>query len=398
MSDVRYWLWLQRALGTGAAFKPILEDFGSVEALYDANIFDLKMSPELNSKRIDKLESVKLDEVNETVEICKKNNWDIIGYDDERYPQRLREIYNPPAVLFVDGKLPRFDLYATIAIVGTRKASTYALQTAKIMSKGISLCGAITVSGGALGVDSAVHKGALEVNKPTVAVLGSGLGSDYLKSNEALRRSIVDGGGALITEYPPFAKANSFHFPERNRIISGLSLGVLVVEAGTSSGSVITANHAREQMRDIYAIPSSILDFNFAGTNNLIDSGATVATSPLRLIEKYADEYETLDLSKLPSLRELAGYKDKPEAYQENQIAFDRIKADRSKRNAITSKALELRGDEKAVYEALSEELKGIEEISEGASLDVRKTLSALTMLEIKGIIESAEGKRFKLK
>lgn len=399
MTDVRYWLWLQLALGAGARFKEIIDDFGSIEALYASNLLEWKMSPALSPQQIEKMQRYTLDDTEEILSACKKYSCKIITYDDKAYPTRLKRIVNPPAVIYVDGNLPDIDSYAVIGIVGTRKASSYALKASYVMAKGISLCNAIVVSGGALGVDTAAHKGALELNKPTVAVLGSGFGTSYLKTNEELRESIKSGGGALISEYPPYTEASKFNFPMRNRIISGLSLGVLVVEAGEKSGSLITAKHAREQRRDVFVIPASIFDYNFLGTNRLIDDGAYIATTPERLIEQYASSYETLDLSKIKTVRELFENESKnANTKKRKQVAFDNIVKDRAQRVSITQKALELNGNEKIVYSALSEEYMLIDEIISKTSLNAKEVLTALTLLEMKGVAQSASGKRFRLK
>jgi len=387
-------------LGEGAKFVEILEDFGSVEKLYESNILEWKMSPALSRRQIEKLTKCTLEDTQIIIDECEKNQWSIITFDDERYPKRLKEIANPPAVLFVDGTLDGFESLAPIAIVGTRKASTYALKAAHIMAKGFALCGGAVVSGGALGVDSAAHKGALEAGGKTYAVLGCGLGARYLDENEELRNRIKTSGGALITEYPPKTSATKFNFPMRNRIISGLSLGTLVVEAGEKSGSLITANYAAEQNRDIFAIPASIFDSNFLGTNLLIDDGAIVATSPAVLVNAYAERYETLSTDKLLTVKELAeiGDKYKSNTPKNDQIAFDSMPQDRVKRVQISGRALDLPQNEKAVYEALEEELLGIEAIAEKANMNFSEVLSSLTLLEMKGLITSASGKRYKIR
>ena len=399
MTDKRYWIWLSQCLGEGAKFKEIIEDFCSVQKLYDSNILEWRMSPALNAKQIEKLSAVKLDDCNEIIEDCKKNNWSIITYDDEAYPQRLREIINPPAVLYVDGELGDIESLAAVAIVGTRKASTYALKAAHIMAKGIALCRCAVISGGAIGVDSAAHRGALDAGGKTYAVLGCGLGADYLRENEDLRREIVSSGGALITEYPPHTPATKFTFPMRNRIISGLCLGTLVVEAGEKSGSLITAEFAAEQNRDIFAIPASIFDSNFLGTNLLINDGAIVATSPSVIVNQYAERYG-LDESKALSVKELAelGKKQKASTPKKDQISFDTMPQDRVKRVDLTNKALDLTGNEKAVFAALSEEFETIEIISEKANMNINEVLSSLTLLEMKGLISSASGRRYKIR
>ena len=256
------------------------------------------------------------------------------------------------------------------------------------------------MSGGALGVDSAAHKGALEGKGKTYAVLGCGFGTDYLMENEELRRNIVSSGGALITEYPPHTPATRYTFPMRNRIISGLSLGVLVVEAGEKSGSLITANFAAEQNRDIFAIPASIFDSNFLGTNLLINDGAIVATSPSVIVEQYAERFETLDLSKAQSVKELAqiGSKLKENTPKKEQISFDNMPQDRAKRVSLSNKVYDLPEKEKTVFNALSDELESVEIIAEKAKMNFGEVLSSLTLLEMKGLVISASGKRYKIR
>lgn len=399
MSNKRYWIWLQQCLGAGARFKEILEYFGSVEKLYDTNIIELRMSPVLTSKQIDRISKCNINEADRIIAECEKNNWQIIPYDDREYPQRLREIANPPAVLYVDGVLPNIDNYAVISIVGTRKASTYAIRCAGVMAKGVALCGALVVSGGAIGVDSAAHKGALSAGAKTVAVLGNGFGNDYLKSNQSLRDEIKSNG-ALITEYPPGTPATKQTFPMRNRIISGLCVGLLVVEAGVKSGSLITAGYAAEQGKDIYAVPASIFDYNFYGTNKLIDDGAIVATSPSVLVEGYAQHFNSLDLSKLKTARELfdEGVDKSANSPKTPQIEFESIAKDRAMAVKRQDLAMELKGDEQLVYNALNQSFTGIDDVINKSALNSNQVLVALTMLEMKGLVESASGKRYKLK
>ena len=398
--STRYWIWLQLCLGQGAYFTTIIEEFGSIENLYKANILDWKMNTALTSKQVEALAKYSLDDADKIIDDCKKTDCRIITYDSEEFPEPLRMISNPPAVIYVDGQLCNFERYAVIGIVGTRKASSYSLKAAQIMAKGMSACGAVIVSGGALGVDSAAHRGAIDAHGKTYAVLGNGFGADYLKANEKLRNEIKSSGGALISEYPPYTQPSKYTFPMRNRLISALSDGVLVVEAGVKSGSLITAGHAAEQGRDIFAIPASIFDKNFQGTNKLIDDGATVATSPYTVLSRYSEKYSTLDLSKAMTPYELATAKNvDANAEEKKQISFDSVMKDRAERVRIQSEAVKLDGEEKTVYELLdSESFIGIEDIIKGSNIAPQKVLAALTMLEMKGVIESASGKRYRIK
>lgn len=398
--NLRYWLWMQRALGEGAHIKNIVEEFGGAKALYDSNIIEWKMSPSLTAKQINRLEQTNLTDIDEIVYTCENNGWQIIDYDDKLYPERLKEIYNPPCVLYVDGDMPDVDNLVTIGIVGTRKASDYAIKVTHIMSKGITECGAVVISGGALGVDTAAHKGALAVQGKTIAVLGCGLGTSYLNENKALRDTIKKNG-ALVTEYPPFTRASRTTFPLRNRIISGLSLGVLVVEAGVKSGSLITANFALEQGRDVFAVPASVLSVDFYGTNKLIDDGAMVATKPVHIIAPYAQRFASIDISKARTVDALLSddvdYNSANAEKSADKLSFDTIEHNRQIRLENENKAKNLSGDVKAVYTCMNDSFMHIDIIIEKTGLASHKVIAALTQLEIIGLVESASGKRYKL-
>lgn len=393
-----YWLWLQAALGVGARFKEIIEDFKGIKEFYNASILDWKMSCALVPKQINMLEATRIEDAESIIYSCKQNNWQIIDYDDERYPARLKEIPNPPAVLFIDGDLPNIDETVTIAMVGTRKASEYAVKVTELLSRGVAESGAVIVSGGALGVDSAAHRGAIICSGKTVAVLGCGFGTDYLMGNKMLRDSIKHNG-ALVTEFPPFTPATRYTFPLRNRIISGLSLGVLVVEASVKSGSLITANYAVEQGRDVYAVPCSILSPQFAGTNKLIDDGATVATKPVDLLFPYAERY-AIDLSKVKTIDVLmneSADKSANTVRQAEKTSFENLENGRIKRERKEKNMLGLKGSTLAVYQALTDHLQSIDEITEKSGIPASAVMAALTTLEISDLAESASGKRYKL-
>lgn len=394
-----YWIWLACALGEGSRIKEIVDDFGGAKQLYNANIMEWRMSSALVPKQVDRLERTDISEAEKIITICKNNGWHIICFEDDDYPKRLKDIPDPPAVLYVDGDLPDIDGSVLIGIVGTRKASDYALKCADVMSRGICQGGGIVVSGGALGVDTASHNGAILGGGKTIAVLGCGLGTNYLMENKPLRDAISKNG-ALVTEYPPFAKASRYTFPLRNRIISGLSLGVLVVEAGVKSGSLITANHALEQGRDVFAIPCSILESNFAGTNKLISDGASIALNPVDLLYPYAEEYG-LDLSGVQTAFEIVNntkIKRVNSAADENSISFENVSKTREIREKKRQISVNLTGDSKTVFNALTDEFTQFEIIADKCGISANSAMSVLTMLEMSGLAESVGGKRYKLK
>ena len=392
------WIRLQSALGAGAALSEIIEYFGSAKALFDAGEPEWRMSPVLVPRQIEKLCESTEAQANEVLATCKMNGWQVVPYDDPHYPERLRSIFNPPAVLYVDGELPDIDNSIVIGIVGTRRASDYAVKAADVMSRGIAERGAIVASGGALGVDTAAHNGAMLAGGKTIAVLGCGLGTKYLMENKPLRDAVVKNG-ALITEFQPFTPASKYTFPIRNRIISGISLGVLVVEASVKSGSLITANYALEQGRDVFALPCSILDPAFAGTNKLIDDGAIVATKPLDLLYPYAEEYGVKidEVKSVGKIMRETGDKSANVYGKARDISFDNLQAGRKKREARQKAAAELSGKTKAVFNALGEEYQSADEISRAAGLSIGEALTALTALEIAGLAASAGGKRYRL-
>ena len=399
-NNALYWLWLQNALGAGAELRDAIEYFGGAKGIYDADEYSLKFSGIFTPNQVSALSDKSLSKAEDIKSLCKLHGWQIIDFDDEDYPQRLNDVPNPPAVLYVDGDLPRIDDNLYISIVGARKASDYAVKAAEIMSRGVAEHGAVVVSGAALGVDSAAHNGAILCGGKTVAVLGCGFGVNYLISNQPLRDAIKNNG-ALLTEFPPFTPASKYTFPIRNRIISGISLAVLVVEAGVKSGSLITARYAMEQGREVFAIPCSILEDAFSGTNRLIDDGASVATKPLDLLYPFAERFG-IDIGSVKTPSEIMKSKPKREqanynAYENAKISFDNNRASRSKRASRQNAASTLDGDNLTVYNALTDELMHIDEITQKTNLPLGSVLTALTTLELMDLAESAGGKRYKL-
>lgn len=393
MSSTVYWVWLQLCIGADKDFFPILNHFGTIESLYDANIIDCKECDSLTDKIIERMNRITLDDAQGVIDCCDENNWRVFSYDDDNYPEKLRNIDKPPAVIYVCGKMPDIDQRLSIGVVGTRKASPYAVDSARVLSKGIARCGGVVVSGGAQGVDSASHTGALEAQGDTVVVLGCGLATAYMNHNPELRERLLNVG-TILTEYPPKTVATRFTFPQRNRIISGLSDGVLVVEAGVKSGTLITADYAKEQGRELFAVPSSILDINFEGTNRLISEGAIVAVDTASIVSQYADIYD-INMSKVATNQELMFDK-----YQRNdeQITFENIDTHRNNRIKIEENAMELKGSLKAVYDALGDDFADLSTIGRQSNLDAKDVLTSLTLLELRGLAEAGVGSRYRKK
>lgn len=214
----------------------------------------------------------------------KKNNIDIISIEDKQYPSILKEIYDPPICLYIRGNKEILN-NKSISIVGCRKATDYGRKVARDFAYNVSKQDINIISGLAIGIDSEAHLGAVEANKKTIAVLGNGLDTIYPKENIILSQKILDSGGAIISEYPLGTKPKKENFPARNRIISGMSNGLLVIEAKEKSGTLITVDFALEQGRDVFVVPGNIISENSVGTNNLIKQGAKLVTDWRECIE-----------------------------------------------------------------------------------------------------------------
>lgn len=282
-----YWVWLQHALGAGSS-KPnrILENYPTLEDFFEAGVRGWRLEGYFTPKELDKLESYSPRDAAALIQYSETIGQRVITQDSPAFPELLRQIHNPPCALFVKGDLPDFSVTPAISIVGTRRATATGIAAARSFAFGLAKSGAVVVSGGALGIDTAAHQGALQAGGQTVCVLGCGIDYNYLMGNASLREA-VSFHGAVISEYPPGTPAVNSNFPIRNRIISGLSLGTLVVEAAGKSGSLITADYALEQGRDVFSVPGGIYSPVSKGVNNLIKAGAKPVSMPSEILEEY---------------------------------------------------------------------------------------------------------------
>ncbi len=286
-----YGVWLQQAAGEGSRKAPLLREyFGSCRAVYEADEQEIRLSGILGVNELPRFLGTSLDAAEEIVEACERLGYGIMIADDENYPDRLLNIPDYPVALYISGSMPDIDSEVCIAIVGTRRASRYGYGTATSIAKDLAACGAVVISGCARGIDTAAHQGALLSGGKTLAVLGCGINTRYNMENEGLRR-VISTSGALISEYPPGSPPLSYHFPIRNRIISALSLGVIVVEAGPKSGSLITANLALEQGKDIFSVPGELNSYQAKGTNRLIFDGAKPIESAADVLYEYINKF-----------------------------------------------------------------------------------------------------------
>jgi len=297
---------------------------------------------------------------------------EIITIRDDNYPLFLGRIYDPPVALYAKGILMREE--KSIAIVGSRKATSYGSEIAEELAYKLASYGLTVVSGMARGIDSCAHKGALAAKGRTIAVLGCGHDIVYPSENKSLMEDIIKSG-AVISEYLPEAVPLPRNFPARNRIISGLSLGVVVVEASKNSGSLITANFALEQGREVFALPGDINRVNSQGTNKLIQDGAKLVTCVEDILEELRI-YNIIDEAKLNGLKSKYQYHgfDKREIYGN------------------------LSDDEWCIVENLMHEPMHVDVLVKMTGYDVKEVNYILTMLELKGVVEQVQGRVYKLR
>ena len=391
-----YWIWLQKTLGTGNSYDELLQYFGNPERLYESGKKAWLESGLFSEKTLEKLISSSPSETYHIIKACKDNGWHIVTYEDECYPALLRQIKNYPLVLYVYGDKEVLKTQFAIGIVGTRNATEYGSQAAMNLSYNLASAGAVIVSGGALGIDSCAHEGAIKAGGKTIAVLGNGLGSSYLRQNENLRDSIAQNG-AVITELLPFTDPSRTTFPVRNRLISGISRGLLVVEAGEKSGSLITAGYAAEQGRDIFAVAGSIFSNGYNGTNNLIRDGAKSVFSANDILEVYAERFSRY--ININTTAERLAETEKQVYEKPAEIKEKKIEKKEETKNAVLPEIPDFLSDNaKKLVQFITEEEKTADKLSDDSGMSISDVLSALTELEMFSVIEMHSGKRYTLK
>ncbi len=399
---LRYWLWLSTRKGLGARGAYLVaRHFATPEAAYFADPKTYEWIDGLRdfSGLLDKDLSLP----QQILGRCYELGISLLTIQDAAYPQRLLAIDDPPLVLYYKGVLP--DLNGpVVGVVGTRKASLYGLSQARRMGYGLSKCGAIVVSGGARGIDTEALRGGLMGGSPVAAVLGCGVDIAYPAENRSLFREIQTYG-CLISEYPPGTTPRRDFFPVRNRIISGLSAGVLVVEAPEKSGALITAQRALDQGRDVFALPANVGQETGSGNLDLLREGAILARDPWDILQEYAAQYPSQvekrdcrgwDARELPkeeigeTLPETTKTKPDPEKKPVDKG---------ENRNYIDAKKIlgTLRPDEQQLILLLEEGPVHIDALSEQLQQPPGCILALMTMLEVKGYIRRLPGRMFSL-
>jgi len=341
--------------------KRLYEYFGDIEKAFNCELKDLQNIDGLSVKKAENFikyrDRVDVDKVFADVEMRGLN---FLTFEDDKYPQMLKNIENPPAVLYYKGKLFDCNLNKTLAVVGSRRASSHARDNLRKIISGFVNTDVCIVSGLASGIDTVAHTSAIENNLKTIGVIASGLDHIYPAQNKNLYENIENGYGAVVSEYYPTFEPIKFRFPQRNRIVTGLSFGTLVAEASLKSGALISANLTLEQGRELMCMPGEISNPNTQGIYKLIKNGATIVT-------------ETDDI-------------------------LNALNWEIKKENTQTQLTLPtLTQDEEVIYKNIEVEEKGVDELLSLTGLNLDNLLMNLTTMELKGIIKQVNGDRYRI-
>ena len=400
MASLKYWLWLASLPGVGGVMKNrLLEHFGGPEEVYCSDSGEYFLVEGMTRAAAARLEEKSLEEADRILGDCDRLGLRILTLRDTEYPDRLRNIYDPPLVLYVQGRLPLMDDEVAIAMVGTRKASPYAQEMGEKLAFQLAGLGAVVVSGLAAGGDAAAHRGALRAGGLTAAVIAGGHDIIYPRENRSLYQDI-GVRGAILSEYPPGTPHDRTHFPVRNRIISGLCLGTVVIEAPERSGTLITVSHALDQGRDVFALPGQADDWHCTGSNRLLRDGAGVVTDGWDVLSCYAARFP----HKIRPFRaEEPRHFGPSEETAGSGAAREREAQAPQTPQAPPKPLLDLSGDhgltddQVRIVCTLGERTLQVDDIIEETEIPARRVLSALTMLELDGVVEQSSGKRFAL-
>ena len=407
MTELKYWLWLTSRPGmTPGKVWMLLDHFVTPERIYYADQEEYNLVP-LTERQRRGLEDKGMDRPQTILADCERLGVDIMTLQDAAYPQRLRQLADPPAVLYWKGKKFLFDEEPAIAVVGTRRPSQYGERMAEKFGLELSRGGALVVSGIAEGLDTCAIRGALKGGGAVVSLLAGGV--DRIAGPSRYLAQDVAAVGALISDYPPGTEHRGEHYRPRNRILSGLCLGVLAVECRSFGGTMLTVNHALEQGRDVFAVPGALDNEMSEGTNRLIQQGAKLVTSGRDILEEYWDRFP-LKLSAAAPLppqvaRERLGEgkpvepSPEPEKSRAKSPQPERQEPRQpSGREVIPRKEQKARftDDELQIIAALEERSLSADEVVERTQISARYVLSALTMLQVQEAVEELPGRRFR--
>ena len=408
-----HWIWLATRSGVNDREKlRLLEHFRDAQEVYYAADRDLKRLEWLTEKHRESLLDKDLRPAEKILRQCADKQIGVLTFQDAAYPAKLKHIADPPMALYYKGTLPDFDSAPVIGVVGTRKASIYGLTTAKRMGYQIAKCGAMVVSGVASGIDGNAMKGALTAGGFVIGVLGCGVDVVYPKPNRPLYEDLTVHG-CLLSEFVPGTEPYGWNFPRRNRIISGMSNGVLVVEAPERSGALSTARHAGEQGRDVFAVPGNIDVPTYVGCNNLLDEGAYMARNGWDVVRQYEYIYPGAVVC-YQEKSQLTAYADEMQKQENSQAKVaqkpklpdkeqSKIKKviDKEESSAYSDgkqKNPRLSAEEQILYDLLMQGEMPVDDLIAASGLSAARVLALLTMLQVRGIVAALPGRRLRLK
>ena len=404
---LKHWIWFAQCGNISAHIKALLlQRFRDPEDIFHADETAFADIPGMTANGVSALMDKDLTEARHIEESCARKGIRILTYQDAGYPARLRNIYDPPMVLYFKGILPDWESRPVIGVVGTRKASAYGMNTAKQFGGQIAACGAIVVSGCATGIDGKAMEGALETGNPVVGILGGGVDVVYPAGNRSLFNAL-ETGGCLISEYPPGERPVGWHFLQRNRIITGISNGLLVVEAPLKSGALNSARHAMEQGRDVFVVPGNVGVETCAGSNRLLEEQALPALSGWHVVREYAavypDTVRKQDFIPQPEKAALKVAQERilpaGESYQ--KAAADKKSIDKLEKctySVVNNPSAALNSDEQRILAHIGSDPCTVDDVIALADMPPGTVKSVLTRLTIKGCVKHHPGGRISRK
>lgn len=405
MSDLKYWLWLSTRKGlAGASMERVLEHFGTPQGVYFAHGPDVEELSWLQGRAKASLRDKSMAEVDRILDQCDQLGIRVMTRQDAAYPQRLAAIPQPPLVLYAKGRPLVLDDEVAIAMVGTRSCTPYGERVARKLAMELTHGGALVVSGMAQGIDAAAVRGALMAGGQVVSVVAGGLDVAYPRYHRPLYEDVA-ASGLLLSEYPPGTQHKASHFPVRNRILSGLALGVVVVESPRWGGSLLTVNHALDQNRDVYAVPGAVDAPASEGTNRLIQEGAAkLVMCGEDILCEWRDRFP-VKLGVQPPMDPQVVEQRLQQLEQTSPPEQSPAKTKTGEKEVDNPESLEyidwkecrhnLTDDEQVVLLALQEDHMGTDDLVERIQRPARRVLAALTMLQLQGYVTQGKDKKF---
>ena len=412
-----HWIWLSTRNHISDRVKvALVRHFRDPETVYFADICSLSQIEGLTAQGKRSLEDKNLHDAQRILSDCRRENLGILTYQDAAYPTRLKNIPDPPLVLYYKGRLPDFDATPAIGVVGTRKATAYGMNTAGKLGYQIARCGGLVVSGMAKGIDAMATRGALTAETQAVGVLGCGADVVYPPANRSLFED-MEQYGCLLSEFIPGTPPYGSNFPRRNRIISGLSCGVLVVEAPEKSGALITANAALDQGRDVFVVPGNIDVDSCVGSNRLLRDGAIAVSSGWDIMSEYESQFPgtvrkmSMDVPRSMNMtaedtqentekcRSKEGQNTglpENKKHKADKKVIDNCEA--SPYSDLENKMPLLLPDEQKIVSVLTQEPQPVDDVIARTGIPTARMLAMLTLLQVKGIVKQYPGKRVALK